>query len=126
MEKFHIEFVLGEISSNSLWNMIGTPGGLAEWFADKVEVADERHYTFTWNKTEAQANLIASKQLSHIRLQWDENEGEDVYFELRIHQLELTHDITLEITDFAEPDEKADQIRLWEKQVETLKRKLGA
>jgi hypothetical protein len=33
--------------------------------------------------------------------------------------------MTLEITDFAEPDEKGDAITLWETQVDLLKRRLG-
>ena len=32
--------------------------------------------------------------------------------------------MTLEITDFAEPDEKGDAIALWETQVDELKRRL--
>ncbi len=125
MEKFHIEFVFGEISINSLWNMISTMDGLSGWFADKVQIVNDSQYIFGWDKSESRANLVGSKPLSFIRLKWEEDENPDTYFELRIHQLELTKDITLEITDFSEPEEKADSIFLWESQVETLKRKLG-
>lgn len=125
MEKFHIEFVFGKISVHSLWNMISTVDGLSGWFADDVRIENDNQYIFTWNKSESLASLIGSKPLSFIKLKWDENENPDIYFELRIHKLELTKDITLEITDFAEADEKADAIFLWESQVEILKRKLG-
>jgi hypothetical protein len=33
--------------------------------------------------------------------------------------------MTLEVTDFAEPDEKGDAIALWETQIDEMKRKLG-
>lgn len=125
MEKFHIEFVFGEISINSLWNMISTMDGLSGWFADKVQIVNDSQYIFGWDKSQSRANLVGLKPLSFIRLKWEEDENPDTYFELRIHQLELTKDITLEITDFSEPEEKADSIFLWESQVETLKRKLG-
>jgi hypothetical protein len=125
MEKFHIEFVFGKISINSLWNMISTVDGLSDWFADKVQIIDNSEYIFTWNKAESSANLITSKPLSFVRFKWSDDDDPNVYFELRIHQLELTNDITLEVTDFAEDDDKADSIFLWESQVETLKRKLG-
>lgn len=124
MEKFHIEFVFGKISINSLWNMISSAEGLSGWFADDVRIVNESEYFFTWQHSESKANLLGSKPLSFIRLQWEDNDA-DTYFELRIHQLELTKDITLEITDFGDADEKADSIFLWESQVETLKRKLG-
>jgi START-like superfamily domain len=125
MEKFHIEFVFGEISVNSLWNMISSMDGLSGWFADKVQIVNDSQYVFTWDKAEIRANVVGMKSLSFIRLKWDEDDAPDTYFELRIHQLELTKDITLEITDFSDPEEKADSIFLWESQVETLKRKLG-
>ncbi|MBP1616438.1 MAG: hypothetical protein H6Q14_265 [Bacteroidetes bacterium] len=125
MEKFHIEFVFGEISVNSLWNMISSMDGLSGWFADKVQIVNDSKYIFWWDKAESRANVVGMKALSFIRLKWDEDDNPDTYFELRIHQLELTKDITLEITDFSDPEEKADSIFLWESQVETLKRKLG-
>lgn len=105
--------------------MISTMDGLSGWFADKVQIVNDSQYIFGWDKSESRANLVGSKPLSFIRLKWEEDENPDTYFELRIHQLELTKDITLEITDFSEPEEKADSIFLWESQVETLKRKLG-
>lgn len=125
MEKYHIEFVFGDISINSLWNMISTMDGLSAWFADNVKIVNDSQYIFTWSKVDIYAKLIDFKNHSFIRLRWEEDTDEDTYFELRIHQLELTKDITLEVTDFAEPEEKSDAIFLWESQVETLKRKLG-
>jgi hypothetical protein len=125
MEKFHIEFVFGEISINSLWNMISTVDGLSGWLADRVQIIDNSQYIFRWDKAESKASLVGMKVASYIRLKWDEDDTPDTYFELRIHQLELTKDITLEVTDFSDPEEKADSIFLWESQVETLKRKLG-
>ena len=37
-EKFHIEFMMGNASQNSLWRMNSHPDGLEEWFADVVSV----------------------------------------------------------------------------------------
>ena len=125
MEKYHIEFVFGDISINSLWNMISSIDGLSGWFADRVRIINDTQYIFTWDKTDTTATMISYKPHSFIRLKWDDDSEEETYFELRIHQLELTKDITLEVTDFSDPDEKADSIFLWESQVETLKRKLG-
>ncbi|MFT4072828.1 MAG: START-like domain-containing protein [Dysgonamonadaceae bacterium] len=126
MEKFHIEFVLGKISVISLWNMISTADGLNGWFADKVTITDDIKYTFTWNKSDSIALMISQKPSSFIRFQWEEREDPATYFEFRIHIMELSKDITLEITDFADHEDKADAIFLWESQMEILKRKLGA
>jgi len=122
-EKFHIEYVFDKVSKHSLWNHITTPPGLSCWFADGVEI-DGNNYTFIWDKTFEQARLLEERPESSIRFCW-EGEDESIYFEFHIYTVELTGAVLLEITDFADPDEKADAISLWDSQVEQLKRTLG-
>ena len=122
-EKYHIEYVFDKVSKRSLWNHLTTPPGLSSWFADKVEIEGDT-YTFSWNKSKEKAQVIAIKPEAYVRYKW-ENETENVYFEFRIHTIELTRAVALEITDFAEPSEKMDSISLWDSQVDTLKRTLG-
>lgn len=125
-EKYHIEFLMGSASQNSLWRMISQIDGLSEWFADEVEIDDsETVYTFIWGKWGNDAKVITMKPQDCIRYKWLEDEDPNTYFEFRLRRLELTGDMTLEITDFAEPDEKGDAIRLWETQIEEMKRRLG-
>ena len=54
-----------------------------------------------------------------------DDEEKKSYFELRIVYNELTEDLMLEITDWAEPDEKEDIIDLWESDIDKLKRVSG-
>lgn len=125
-EKFHIEFVMGSASQASLWRMISRVDGLSEWFADEVTMNDDESvYTFYWGKSHNQAELIGLKPQQSIRLRWLDEENVNNYFEFQLHKLELSREIALQITDFAEPDEKADAIALWEAQIEDMKRQLG-
>ncbi len=79
-----------------------------------------------WNKDEIKARAELIKQKEQIRYCLEtENAGPLSYFEFSIHTLELTGTTALQITDFAEPDEKEDAIDLWDSQVDTLKRTLG-
>ena len=124
-EKFHIEFLMGNASQSSLWRMISQIDGLSEWFADEVAMNDkESVYTFTWGKSESKAEIVQSKPQVSIRYRWIDDD-ESVYFEFRLRKLDLSGDMTLEVTDFAEPDDKGDAITLWESQVEEMKRRLG-
>ncbi len=124
-EKFHIEFLMGNATQNSLWRMISQIDGLSEWFAEEVTMDEtESVYTFIWGKSSNQAVIVNNKPQSSIRYRWAE-EDESVYFEFRLRKLDLSGDMTLEITDFAEPDEKRDAITLWEAQIEEMKRRLG-
>ncbi|MDR2809530.1 MAG: hypothetical protein LBB84_03105 [Tannerellaceae bacterium] len=122
-EIFHIEYVFDTVSRRSLWNHLTTPPGLSSWFADRVEIQDNK-YIFKWNKEQQEAEVIRMKPEINVRYRWL-NEDDSVYFEFIIHTIELTGSIALEITDFAEPDEKQDAIGLWDTQVEELKRTLG-
>ena len=122
-EKYHIEYVFDKVSKRSLWNHLTTPPGLSSWFADSVDVHGDT-YIFSWDRTGEKARVLAMKPETYVRYKW-ESEVENVFFEFRIHTIELTGAVALEITDFAEPSEKRDSISLWDSQVDTLKRTLG-
>ena len=122
--KFNIEYQLRSASINILWNSISTPLGLAEWFADGVTV-NGTEYIFSWEGHEQTAFLVQTKMNSSVRFQWEEDLNSDYFFELRITMLEVTGNLALVITDFAEKDEKEDLILLWDKQIEVLRRKTG-
>ncbi len=125
-EKFHIEFLMGNATQNSLWRMISQIDGLSEWFADEVLMDEtETRYTFLWGKSSNEAQIVCSKPQTLIRYHWLDDEDEDIYFEFLLRKLDLSGEMTLEVTDFADQDEKGDAITLWETQVELLKRRLG-
>ena len=123
-EKFHIEYIFDKVSRRSLWNHLTTPPGLSAWFADDVTINDNT-YSFKWNRDEQEAEVLSVKPEISIRYRWTDEEEDNVYFEFLIHTVELTGATALEITDFAEPDEKKDSINLWDSQVYELKRTLG-
>ena len=125
-EKYEMDFLL-RTSTKALDNMISTPSGVSEWFADDVNIKDDI-YTFFWDGSEEQARLLKKKQNAMVRWQWleDEEEGLDTYFELRYEKDPMTKSVLLTLTSFAEPDEVEESRFLWEGQIGQLKRKLGA
>jgi uncharacterized protein YndB with AHSA1/START domain len=123
-EKFHIEYVFDKVSIRSLWNHLTTALGLSSWCADAVNV-QQNIYTFSWNKMQEKAEIVVIKPGIRVRYRWLNEEDDGSYFEFIIHTIELTGAKSLEITDFATSDEKADAIALWDTQIESLKRTLG-
>ncbi len=123
-EKFHIEYVFDTVSRRSLWNHLTTPPGLSSWFADDV-IIDDNKYVFKWDREEQEAEILSLKPEVCVRYRWTDEEDESAYFEFIIHTVELTGATALEITDFAEANEKQDSIELWDSQIEELKRTLG-
>jgi uncharacterized protein YndB with AHSA1/START domain len=122
--KFELEYNLN-CSPKVLFSRLSTPEGLGEWFAEQVNV-DGDLFSFYWNSSESKARLSALKDNKMVRFEWVgmENEEEN-YFEFRINVEELTSELALIITDFAEIDEKEDAIYLWDSQINDLKRILG-
>lgn len=123
-QKLELEYTL-YCSPKVLFSRLSTPEGLEEWFADKV-IADKDLFTFTWDKTESKARLAALKENRLVRFEWvDMDNTESNYFEFKINVQELTSDLALIISDFADPEEKEDAIFLWDTQIGELKRILG-
>jgi len=123
-EKLEIEYPLKSTSINILWNTIGTSHGLSEWFSNDVNTAGNR-YIFTWDNYDQSAQLLKIKPLEYIRFQWEDDENTDYYFELRILKHELSGDLSLLVTEFVEPEDKDDEVLLWDKHIDDLRRKLG-
>ena len=123
-EKIHLEYVFEKASKSTLWNYLTSSTGLSGWFADDVHVK-ENFYTFIWNKTPVEAELLNIVPNNKVRFRWVEDESPESYFEFKLHTDEITGAIVLEITDFAEPEEKDDVINLWDSQIKLLKRTLG-
>jgi len=122
--KYELEYNLN-CSLKVLFSRLSTPEGLAEWFADDVNVEGDI-FTFQWNNSDSKARLSALKENKLVRFEWMDNENEETnYFEFRINIEELTSDLALIITDFAEEDEKEDSVSLWDSQISDLKRLLG-
>ena len=123
--KFNLEYNLNAVSGPILWNAIGTPTGLQTWMADNV-TEDGDVYTFEWSQDEVrQAELTHRRINSHIRFHWLDDEDPKSFFELRIVYNELTEDLMLEVTDWAEPEEMDDLRDLWDSDIEKLKRVSG-
>lgn len=120
---YTIEYVLKNGSASLLWKLISTPSGLSEWFAEDVR-QNGNTFTFRWENFNQEAELISTVQNVYVRFHW-RDEDDESYFEFRIESSEITGANTLIITDFAEPDEKEDNIELWKTQVETLLHRTG-
>lgn len=122
--KFELEFVVRS-SPEMLFEFLSSPSGLSEWFCDDVNIRNGI-YTFIWDGTLQQARLLKTHDYHLVRFQWVEK-TDGSYFEFRIQRDDLTNDISLIITDFAESNsERESSKRLWQSQVEKLLQIIGS
>ncbi|MCA1760950.1 MAG: SRPBCC domain-containing protein [Bacteroidales bacterium] len=122
MVKVQLEYVIN-CSPKVLYNRLSTASGLAEWFADDVRVQGKR-YTFIWEGSEQTAEMTLRKENRLVRFTWADDEN--LYFEFKISQDELTGDVSLIINDFSEEDEVEENRGLWNTQIAELKHILGS
>lgn len=126
--KIEMEFPI-HASPQLLYQYLSTPSGLSEWFADNVNSRGEL-FTFIWDGSEEQAKLLRKKSGESVKFKWlNEDEGDNsIFFEMRIQVDEITKDVSIMVTDFAEDDK--DEIEeakmLWDNQISDLKHVLGS
>lgn len=124
--KYELEFPI-QASPSLLFQYISTPSGLSEWYADNVNSRGEK-FTFIWDGSEEDAKLLLKKSGERVKFRWleDEEEGNSYYFEIRIQVDEITKDVSLMLTDFAEENELEESKMLWENMIGSLKQVLGS
>ena len=122
--KYSIEFTI-QSSPQLLFQYLSTPSGLSEWFADNVNSRGEE-FTFIWDDSEETAKLLSKKANEKVRFQWDDDEGEDYYFEFFIQVDDITKDVSLIVTDFTTEDEMEESRMLWNNAIADLKQILGS
>lgn len=122
--KLILEYII-HAAQHLLYEFLTSPSGLSEWFADDVNI-NGNIYTFIWDGSQQQARVLDSKEDRYIRLQWLDRKPE-YYFEFRIDKNDLTEELSLIITDFAESLEDKDSLEtLWQGQVQQLMHVIGS
>ena len=123
--KYSIEFEI-KSSPKILYNYLSNASSLEEWFADKVTIR-EGDFIFHWDGTEQRAHIVSKKDNQLIRYKWvTDDKKDESFFQFEIIQDEITGDVALIITDFAEESEKEANSLLWSSQIHTLMHIIGS
>ena len=123
--KYSIEIPINS-SVNVLYKRLSTPSGLAEWFADNVNLKNNV-FTFFWDDSYQSAKILKKKSNKFVQFKWLDDEEKESFFEFKIQVDEMTSDVSLIITDFAEDKEdQEEQTMLWEQQIQNLKMAIGS
>jgi START-like superfamily domain len=122
---YSIEYEMNS-SPDVLFEFISTPGGLEKWFADRVYII-ESNFVFNWEDGEQrQAKQVGIKEKDWVRFHWLD-EPEKRYFEFKIVIDDLTSEVALIVSDFADnPAEQEESTRLWNQQISDLHHSIGS
>lgn len=121
--KIDLEYII-KTSPTILFNCLSTPSGLSGWFADDVNIKNDR-YTFFWDGSEETAILKTVRKSESVKFQWEDDEDEDYFFEMTIRIDDITKDVALLVTDFAEEGEEDEVQLMWDNNIDKLKKAIG-
>ncbi|MFN3402690.1 MAG: START-like domain-containing protein [Cytophagaceae bacterium] len=126
--KFTTEYEINA-STKHLFPYLNTGSGLAEWFADKVQVDQDKLYSFVWDGKIHKARKVAQKTNQYVKFEFininTEERRSQNYIEFHLDSNELTQTSFLKIVDYTDDSEDTLQ-ELWDNLVTTLKEKVGA
>jgi len=127
--KYSEEFEINNSSPRILFPYLQNPASLAEWFADKVTLDNEKTFNFVWDHTDHFARMVVNRQNKCVKYEFLDNEKQDLtdpsYIEFKIQQSELTNETFLRITDYSEMTEPKDLIALWHGLIGQLRGVMG-
>ncbi|HRW98871.1 MAG TPA: START-like domain-containing protein [Cyclobacteriaceae bacterium] len=116
-------------SAKMLYPYISTASGLAEWFADDVNINPEKIYSFVWDNEQHKATIAAHRTNHFTRFEFvpetDEDKDDPSYFELRIELNELTQTTFLKVSDYSDFDDLTELKDLWDSLVDQLRKVVG-
>ena len=121
--KYSQEFPF-KTSPKVLYNYISTPGGLQQWFADKVIMDSNHLYHFSWDNEVHSAELTSTRLNKSTRFDFiGEDEGN--FLEFKLITSEIDNSIFLKVTDCSDNDDTAELDSMWKSLIADLKEIVG-
>ena len=124
--KYTAEFEV-KASPKMLFPYLNSASGLAEWFADDVNIDNKKVFHFVWDGVNHSARLTSQRVNKYVKFDFvSPEEGEDhPFIEFKIDQNELTQSTFLRVVDYSETESEDDLGELWSNLVEKLREIVG-
>lgn len=126
--KFAYEFEINA-SKKMLYPYFTTASGLAQWFADDVNIDEDKIFNFIWEGEDHKAKMASHRSNSYAKfvfLNSDKTEMDDPdWIEFRIEVNELTETTFIRVQEYTEFDDKEEQAEVWEGLLQNLKEIVG-
>jgi len=113
-------------SRKMLFNYLSTASGLAQWFADDVNINEDKTFTIIWDGEENLARMVSHRLNSQVRFDFiSEGDDDPNYVEFRIDVNELTEAVFIRVTDYSEMDDELELTDLWDHLMADLREIVG-
>ena len=127
--KFVAEFEINA-SPKMIYPFLSTAVGLKEWFAEDVNMNEDRSFGFMWDGVQNKAMKTAQKTNQMIKFEFVSSGKEDKkdvsYLDLKLEENELTQTSFLKVTDYSEAQDTKELQELWDNLIDNLRGALGS
>jgi len=129
-KKFEAEFEVNA-SKKMLYPYFNTASGLAQWFADDVNIDEDHIFHFLWDDDHSKAKMVSHRLNSYVKFEFIEdgvsgNGSEDPSFiEFKLDQNELTQSVFVRVVEYTDLEDEEEQLEIWDNLFHTLKETVG-
>ena len=112
-------------SKKMLYPYLSTASGLAQWFADDVNIDEDKIFTVIWDGEENKAKMVSHRTNSQVKFEFISDDDDPNYVEFKIDMNELTQSVFIRVTDYSEMDDEQELEELWESLMTDLREIVG-
>ena len=127
MEKFEGDFEI-KASKKMLYPYISTASGLSQWFADDVNINEDKEFNFIYDEEDHKARMASHRLNQYVKFEFPDDMDEDghpSYVELHLEENEITQTVYLKVVDYSDFEDTEEQYELWQDLVHSLKEIVG-
>lgn len=119
-------------SPKMLFPYLNTAAGLSQWFADNVNVDEDKTYNFIWDGEDHKARVASQRVNNFIRFEFlnkdeseDSGEKDSSFIEFKLDTNELTQSVFLKVIDNTDVADEEEMEEIWNNLITSLKEIVG-
>lgn len=115
-------------SKKMLYPYLSSASGLSQWFADDVNIDEDKILTVIWDGEENKAKMVAHRTNSLVKIEFlptDENDTDPNWVEFKLDMSDMTQSVFVRVTDYSEMEDEEELSELWENLMHNLKEIVG-
>lgn len=112
-------------SKKMLYPYLSTASGLAQWFADDVNIDEDKTFTIIWDGEENKAKMVSHRTNSQVKFEFISDDEEPSYVEFKIDMNEMTQSVFIRVTDYSDMEDAQELQDLWESLMTNLREIVG-
>ncbi len=126
MKRFEGDFET-KASKKMLYPYISTASGLSQWFADDVNINEDKEYNFIYDDEDHRAKMTSHRVNQFVKFEFiQEGDDDDPSFvEIHLDENEITQSVYIKVIDYSDYEDDQEQFELWQDLVGSLKEILG-